>query len=120
MFLIFCFDSLFGGEWLKLPVLLEHYYQHKKELQEISFIDFLSQHYGHADHTSTDHQHEGKLPFKSGLAIGLVHAPMADVPQDFVLLHWYIQLEIKSTPFSTQSDYERSLLRAIWQPPKQA
>ncbi len=120
MLFAFCFHSLFGGEWLKLPVLLDHYQEHREELREISFLDFLTQHYGQADHATADHQHEGKLPFKSGLAIGLVHALMADVPQDFVLPHWHIQLEIKALPFSTQSNYGRSLLSAIWQPPKQA
>lgn len=118
MLLIFCFNSLFGGEWLKFPMLLDHYREHREELQTTDFFDFLSQHYGNQEHESFHHRHEGKLPFKSGLAISLVYSMMAEIPMDILLPSRTLQPEISSLPFSIQSPYCHSILSSIWQPPK--
>jgi hypothetical protein len=48
-------------EALRLPVLLEHYAEHRQQVKDMSFLEFLSMHY------KTDQAHDAndnRLPFK--------------------------------------------------------
>lgn len=58
--------SLFAGglltEICRIPLLIEHFKEHEKFNEEISFLTFLSDHYAQSD--SSDNEH-GNLPFKS-------------------------------------------------------
>jgi hypothetical protein len=47
---------------LRVPILLEHYFEHKELTSEISFVGFLAMHYN----TDVNHdEHDGELPFKA-------------------------------------------------------
>jgi len=56
-------------ELLKLPVLVHHYLEHDTSSPDLSFFEFLKEHYDsnnthrHPDNNHNDHQ---KLPFKNG------------------------------------------------------
>lgn len=58
--------SLFAGglltEVCRIPLLLEHFEDHEKTNQEISFFSFLTEHYSQTDNSDSEH---GELPFKS-------------------------------------------------------
>ncbi len=58
--------SLFAGglltEICRIPLLIEHFEEHEKKNQEISFLTFLSEHYAQTDSSDSEH---GNLPFKS-------------------------------------------------------
>ena len=62
-----------GEEWIKLPSLLRHLAEHRLETPELSFFDFLDQHYGEAfgSHRSA-HDHSGH---DHGAGRGLVVLP---------------------------------------------
>jgi hypothetical protein len=49
---------------LKLPVLFEHYAEHKQRDQKVSFITFLSMHYWGNDLNDDDNDRDMQLPFK--------------------------------------------------------
>lgn len=49
------------SELLRLPLLIEHYAEHKNQVSEMSFREFLAMHYK-ADVAHDDQDHE--LPFK--------------------------------------------------------
>ena len=51
------------GQFLKLPVLIQHYVKHQKQ-QSISFFDFLADHYS-TDHRDADLPEDEQLPFKN-------------------------------------------------------
>lgn len=51
-------------EVLKLPILINHYFEHKAENKHITFIDFLKLHYAETKHY-TQHHKEKQLPFKA-------------------------------------------------------
>ena len=51
-------------QFLKFPVLVEHYKKHKK-LDRDSIVEFLKEHYT-AGHNDDDQSEDNKLPFKSG------------------------------------------------------
>lgn len=49
-------------ELFKLPMLIEHYSEHKQQVNEMSFIEFLVMHY----ETDVSHDdHDMRLPFKT-------------------------------------------------------
>jgi hypothetical protein len=61
LFLIYLVSFTEFKEVLRLPVLIQHYGEHKDQVGEMSFLEFLVMHY------ETDEAHDdmdNKLPFK--------------------------------------------------------
>jgi hypothetical protein len=58
--------SLFAGglltEICRIPLLIEHFEEHERSNEEISFLTFLNEHYSQTDTSDSEH---GDLPFKS-------------------------------------------------------
>ena len=50
---------------LKMPLLLEHYKEHKLDNGNLSLISFIYQHYVGDDGNASDDQKDQNLPFKS-------------------------------------------------------
>jgi len=53
-------------ELFRLPLLLEHYGQHRSNDPDISFLDFLKIHYSGNHPNDNDDSDDNELPFKSG------------------------------------------------------
>ncbi|MEJ8597191.1 hypothetical protein JSO62_00575 [Riemerella anatipestifer] len=52
-------------EVLKLPVLIEHFVEHRNDNPEMSFGQFITLHYLSGDVHDDDYEEDMKLPFKS-------------------------------------------------------
>lgn len=50
-------------EVLKLPLLIEHYFEHKAENNNITFLQYIKLHYAETKHYAQHHK-EKQLPFK--------------------------------------------------------
>lgn len=106
---------------LKIPVLVEHYIEHKEENTEMSILDFLTLHY-QGNHQENhpydyDYQQDQKLPFIA----------QADVLSVFFVFSPFITFDIKDKILLNQSldvtSYknlfiENRFLSSIWQPPR--
>ncbi|KAF2341934.1 hypothetical protein DMB71_06765 [Flavobacterium tistrianum] len=57
-------NSSFVQQFYKLPILIEHYQEHKK-IMDLSFVDFLSMHYWGEDIKDNDADRDMQLPFKT-------------------------------------------------------
>ncbi|WP_129747006.1 hypothetical protein [Flavobacterium anhuiense] len=57
-------NSSFVQQFYKLPVLMQHYQEHK-QLMDLSFLDFLSMHYWGEDLKDNDSDRDMQLPFKT-------------------------------------------------------
>ena len=57
-------NSSFVQQFYKLPILIQHYDEHK-QLMDLSFIDFLSMHYWGEDLKDNDADRDMELPFKT-------------------------------------------------------
>lgn len=57
-------NSSFVQQFYKLPVLVQHFQEHKK-LMDLSFLDFLSMHYWGEDLKDNDADRDMQLPFKT-------------------------------------------------------
>ena len=100
-------------EALRLPILLEHYAEHKQLVKDMSFSEFLTMHY------KTDVSHDdqdSRLPFKD------IHhsftVPVIALPIQKIVLEETIPLtEISHSSIYTEA-YIASHLSVIFQPPR--
>ena len=103
---------------LKLPIVFEHYYEHKQLNQDISFLDFLDMHYMHGSPLSVDYDQDMKMPFKT-IDKCLNAAIPVIVPQNVnIAIHQPVQLKIKKRFIMQDEFVPSSYLSRIWQPPK--
>jgi len=103
---------------LKLPVVFQHYYEHKQLNNGISFLAFLDMHYMHGSPLSNDYAEDMQLPFKT-MDKCLSNAVPVIVPQNInIVLDHPIQLK-REQRFIMQDEFmPSSYLSRIWQPPK--
>lgn len=50
------------GQFLRLPELVTHYFQHHRQNPDLSFWNFIAMHYGGSDGTSADDDYDSQLP----------------------------------------------------------
>jgi hypothetical protein len=100
-------------EVLRLPILFEHYAEHKQQVNDLSFWEFLVMHY----ETDVNHDdHDGQLPFK---VPGHSFAASATVlPIHKIVLTETIPLTTLSYSFNYTEAFSSTSLKAIFQPPK--
>jgi hypothetical protein len=102
---------------LKIPLLIQHFIEHREENKNITLTQFLYIHYGTGDVKDSDYDKDMKLPFKTHdncvTAISNVYLPSAKVS---------IQKPIQFLPKKSFIKKDHSLLTShlsnIWQPPK--
>ncbi|MCX8490400.1 MAG: hypothetical protein ORN54_04970 [Cyclobacteriaceae bacterium] len=102
-------------EILRLPLLLEHFAEHKSQVTDMSFVDFLMMHYetdvAHDDH---DNQLPFKVPGHSFTTISMV------LPSLKINLTEAVPSAVLSYMFDYKESFFSSSLQAIFQPPKLA
>jgi len=98
---------------LRLPILFEHFSEHKQKVNDISFWEFLVMHYNsNVSHDSDDNQLPFKDPGHSFTALTLA------VPSHKIVLQ-EITVQTKTNHTSTYSEtFIASHLSDIFQPPR--
>lgn len=100
-------------EVLRLPMLVQHYSEHKEQVTEMSFFEFLSMHYK----TDVAHDdHDNQLPFKNCTHSFIGQIVMLPI-QKMTLVE---RVETNSTNYQFfYLQHEPKLISAeIFQPPK--
>jgi SNF family Na+-dependent transporter len=103
------------GQLLKVPNLIEHYNEHKKEFTKtsISFIDFIKLHYSkNTNHNQEEHQN---LPFKT--FDNVTNVFLLDTFNSFQIQILKPLISSKKIFFYTKS-FKSNLIASIWLPPK--
>lgn len=105
---------------LKLPVLIEHFMEHKAQNKNITLFEFLCLHYAHGDVRDADYEKDMKLPFKThsncfstniiAVVVNLTPKITLPVKSNFAEL----KIIIPSEEITFSSLYHSN----IWQPPK--
>jgi len=120
--ILFCCAYLFSTtelhELIKLPLLIEHFAEHREQNKHITSWRFLYIHYAMEDVKDADYDKDMKLPFKSHdncvagnttIYLSLSEKLSIQTPVQF--------LEKKS--FETEDQFlHTSFLSNIWQPPR--
>ena len=105
---------------LKLPVLVQHYFEHKQTNSALSFAGFLKLHYfeEEEDEDDTDYGRDSQLPFKS---MALIVSPaLLNVP---AVTRYELTAKPEVNTYQSYSPVSKILipsqyLSSIWQPPK--
>lgn len=108
--------SIHADELCKLPMLLQHYKEHKKQHPSDSSIDFIYKHYiaFQKAESKKDQQSDSTLPFKSSQAFHSHLSPFVNELSN-------VELIIGSLPICHYSFYNSTVLSHcsdIWQPPQ--
>lgn len=106
------------NQLVKLPVLVEHFKEHKSKNKELTLLKFLAMHYADEQAGDADHDTDMKLPFKSHE--GCLNA-MIEVYVPASTTHSITKpapIGIKSYLPYSESFLNSSFLSSIWQPPK--
>lgn len=106
------------NQLVKIPVLIEHFIEHKEKNNELSLWQFLNMHYAHGDVHDVDYDRDMQLPFKShdGCVGSLI---VVFVPGSFSnLVAKAIPTQNNEYSVYTEKLLSSSYLSSIWQPPK--
>jgi hypothetical protein len=100
-------------EVLRLPILLEHYAEHKNQVSDMSFIEFLEMHY---KSDVTHDEHDSQLPFK--VPGHSFTAQAIALPTQKIIVFKITPVTIVSYSFTYTEASFSSPSEAIFQPPR--
>ena len=105
-------------ELLKLPLLLDHFEEHKRGKSEISFSDFMLLHYINLDEHGAEDAHDHTLPFKAHDNCHTFSVLLGGWPafSGYALKPAVSELEEIIFPSQESDCFTYSV--PIWQPPK--
>lgn len=119
LFIFLCANTELG-QLLKLPSLIEHFFDHHKHEDDhaISFIDFVKSHYNeNHKHTDTDqHDEHQNLPFKT--INTNINTVIAFENQPIISFIKPISIVINNTVPYHKKFYTSDVFACIWLPPK--
>jgi hypothetical protein len=101
---------------LKLPVLVQHFIEHRAENKDISVTGFIILHYFSGNTKDKDYERDMQLPFKTtdctaSVAFAIIPPQPVSILQPVVVINtWYPAINNNCNHYSRTSD--------IWQPPK--
>jgi hypothetical protein len=115
---LFLFSTTEAHQLLKLPVVFQHFHEHKLVEKDISFYSFIVLHYFQGDIRDADYDRDMQLPFKTTHECVALSTPLTlpahfsfvappeyfPIPNDFVL---------NNDPLAASANLE-----AIFQPPR--
>nr|WP_198999489.1 hypothetical protein [Flavobacterium sp. ASV13] len=103
-------------ELIKLPVMVEHYVEHKEQNPNLTFFQFLCIHYQGQDVYDADYEKDMKLPFKSHTNISsVVFYPLL---QEYKTIQKVNYKYKKQNLYTYYFSYSSISLSSIWQPPR--
>ena len=65
LFCIYLFSTTEMNQLLKVPLLIEHYFDHQEENTNLTLFQFLNMHYTNPHPIDKNHKKDMDLPFKS-------------------------------------------------------
>ena len=104
------------NQLLKLPVLIEHYVEHKNLNPEMTLVSFFKMHYDHPV-KDADYKTDRKLPFIIHSTLSLVFTLNTDFSFE-ISGSDYKYFHIQNIPSLDENLYIKGYLQSIWQPPR--
>jgi hypothetical protein len=105
------------SQLFKLPVLWQHYQEHRENNKNVSFMSYLAMHYFNGDVKDADYDRDMQLPFKT-----TTHYQVASVasilPAPIVPVEPPSYNHLSEIVPSDDTFISSQFLSAIWQPPK--
>lgn len=114
---VFLLSSTELKQLAKLPVLIDHFNEHKAEDQSITFWEFLSIHYAGKTVYDSDYETDMKLPFKSHDGCAGTYV-LGLVSNNFTFFNKLVFHAVNEFGIYNESFNSSTYLSCIWQPPK--
>lgn len=116
--LVYFFASTEAKQLFKVPVIFQHFAEHRQEDKQLSLLDFLDMHYLHGSPYDQDYDRDMKLPFKSSGDVFSFFPCTADrMPPAYQVVCPQKKIG-KYLRFSTIDKPYTSPTHNIWQPPR--
>jgi hypothetical protein len=118
MIAVYAFANTELHQLLKLPMLMQHFVEHKEETPGITLAEFLYQHYILPQPKDADYDSDMKLPFKTDVcsvfhAVALVREAPVLFLQPAPVIYGEQRYAIYKAPF-----FISTAISDIWQPPR--
>lgn len=115
---VYVFSATEFQEFMKLPVLLEHYHEHTAKNISLSFSEFLFVHYAVEHPDDGDSERDAQLPFRQHtdcLALNIT-----GVVPNLVVFDFNTDVSDSAMNIDGYSDplFSNLFIAAVWQPPK--
>lgn len=115
---IYLFSITELNQFLKIPVLVQHYSEHMQKNNKITFWGFICEHYSNKVVNDNDYDKDSKLPFKT-----LDNCNNSNfvslLPEQKISINTNVFLSEKKAISKYYARFENSIyLKSIWQPPK--
>lgn len=117
---IYSFSVFQIDEYIKIPLLLEHYSEHKKLNSKLNFLSFILDHYSHGEVFDKDYDKDMKLPFKSHNC-SCNNNPIVTFLSQIQVFNFEPNStfkDIKKPTFVYNFSFISNFHSSIWQPPK--
>lgn len=117
---IYLFTTFQINEYLKIPVLVEHFNEHQQENPKLSLWNFIMDHYSHGEVFDADYEKDMKLPFKSHHSVCSCSSIITFFAptQTFDFQNNTFLNEYKKPNFGYTFSFISNFHSSIWQPPK--
>jgi len=109
------FSNLSLSQLVKLPVLVQHYKEHKQRDQNVGLLDFLAMHYWGKDLDDNDQDRDDQLPFKAFQKVSIEHF---STPQKNLALKAIIYFNESDFPVTGDDYLPNPQLGALFKPPQ--
>lgn len=102
-----------------MPVLFQHFFEHKGIDENITFVGYLVHHYGNIPHTDNDEARDNQLPFKTH-SFCAANALSPALPPSFGIMLKRISNLVPEQKIILNNDcvIYSAYAGKIWQPPK--
>jgi hypothetical protein len=117
LFVVYTISSTELREIVKLPVLIQHFNEHRQLNHQITFSQYLVDHYNNLPHTDNDEDRDNQLPFKRADS-NIMFSPVIPA-SGFVELRKPVLPVVPDEMFSRNDHLIPSAtVSKIWQPPR--
>ena len=103
---------------LKLPLLIEHFVEHRKEKSDLTFGEFLRIHYSSEMDYDQDYDKDMKLPFKMHNDWADQFVAVSEFQAITPIFQRQFNLSFHRTPLFEVTFIHATYLSSIWQPPR--
>jgi hypothetical protein len=107
-----------AGQVFKLPVIFQHYQEHKHLDKDLTILEFIDIHYMHGSPRDADYDRDMQLPFKSPIHSTIITSNFVIPALIFFFERKIYFIEKKKPLVYSTSGYSFNFHSSIWQPPK--
>ena len=115
---IYLFSVIEVHQYFKIPVLMEHFTEHRLEDKSLTLWTFLCIHYAHGDVKDADYEKDMKLPFKSFDNCHFSTVVTLLPENKFTFENSFVPISTRTISKFYKQFSSISSLNSIWQPPK--